>query len=132
MRKCYCCSGLAYKNCCQPYISGRSSAPTAQALMRSRFSAFALKKANYLKKTVKMPAAKNFADLDLQDDDRCWYKLEIISSVAGKLSDDIGEVSFKAYYKLDPATDFDRIKCLSERSLFKKIAGRWYYVDKLG
>ncbi len=128
MKKCYCGSGLAYKNCCQRYISGRSYPPTAEALMRSRFSAFALQKTNYLKKTVKLSAVKMFEDLDLSNDPRQWYKLEVISKSAGGVNDDIGKVGFKAYYKPDPNLYPDRTERLSERSLFKKIAGKWYYI----
>lgn len=32
----------SYKDCCQPYILDHKSAPTAEALMRSRYSALLL------------------------------------------------------------------------------------------
>ena len=38
--KCPCGSGLDYGLCCGQYISGAKDAPTAEALMRSRYTAY--------------------------------------------------------------------------------------------
>ena len=127
MKPCNCCSGISFKNCCQPYISGRAKPRTALSLMRSRFTAFAYKKNSYIKKTVKPPAADNFKDLDLNLDDKIWVKLRIIDTLGGGISDDYGEVEFKAYYKLDNKSS--KIFCLHERSVFKKTSGNLYYTD---
>jgi len=127
MKLCNCSSGISFKNCCQPYISGRSKPRTALALMRSRFTAFANKKTVYIKKTVKPPAADMFIDLDLSLDDKIWVKLKIIDTLDGGISDNYGEVEFKAYYKL--GDNSSEIFCMHERSVFKKISGSWYYID---
>lgn len=52
MTLCPCGSGRAYEECCEPYIEGREAAPTAEALMRSRYTAHALRKFDYLNETV--------------------------------------------------------------------------------
>ncbi|MEG2139978.1 MAG: YchJ family metal-binding protein, partial [Bilophila sp.] len=52
MTQCPCCSGRTYEDCCAPYVEGRESAPTAEALMRSRYTAHALGKYDYLNETV--------------------------------------------------------------------------------
>ena len=102
MKSCYCCSGIAYKNCCQSYISGISKPKTAVALMRSRFTAFALRKDNYIKKTAAPPVSEMFIDLDLSNDSKVWVDLKILDKKLGGVSDDYGEVEFKAGYKLNP------------------------------
>ncbi|MFO0757122.1 MAG: YchJ family metal-binding protein [Byssovorax sp.] len=49
---CPCCSGLRYRDCCQPFHRGDREAPTPEALMRSRYAAFARKEAAYLVRTL--------------------------------------------------------------------------------
>ena len=49
---CPCCSGKSYEECCKPYHTGEKHAPTAEALMRSRFSAFAIPNGEYLMETT--------------------------------------------------------------------------------
>jgi SEC-C motif domain protein len=129
MKLCNCCSQISFKNCCQPYISGRAKPRTALALMRSRFTAFARKKTGYIKKTVKPPAADMFIDIDLSLDDKIWVKLKIIDTLDGSVSDNYGEVEFKAYYKINE--NLPEILYLQERSVFKKISNNWYYTNKL-
>ena len=40
----------SYAECCQPYIEGRAQAPSPEALMRARYSAFAVGAIDYLAK----------------------------------------------------------------------------------
>ena len=47
--------GMPYEACCGRFISAVSSAPTAEALMRSRYSAYVLGRIDYLKATT-LPA----------------------------------------------------------------------------
>jgi SEC-C motif domain protein len=49
---CPCTSGLPYRACCGPYHRGEAEPPSPEALLRSRFSAFALRDARYLWKTL--------------------------------------------------------------------------------
>ena len=48
---CPCGSALEYSSCCQPYLAGAQLAPDPSQLMRSRYSAFVMKDADYLIKT---------------------------------------------------------------------------------
>lgn len=52
MASCPCGSGSDYVACCAPYHAGEAEAPSPEALMRSRYSAFALGKAEYLWATL--------------------------------------------------------------------------------
>ncbi|WP_342376471.1 YchJ family metal-binding protein [Myxococcus stipitatus] len=49
---CPCCSGLRYRECCAPFHRGDAEAPDAERLMRSRYSAFAMREAAYLWRTL--------------------------------------------------------------------------------
>lgn len=117
---CPCGSGLQYQNCCQTYHLKIKQAPTAEALMRSRYSAFVVADGDYLFETThvsKRNGNSNAAYLKSAGDVK-WIKLEIISS-------GFDVVEFKAYYlnrKL-------QAEVLHEKSSFKLEDGKWYYVD---
>lgn len=117
---CYCGSGLEFANCCKRYISGESNAPSAEALMRSRYSAYAVHDANYLWETTAPKARKNHSKSALLQWAKAnhWVKLEIINAPENK-------VEFKAYYldnKLQAHVHHEKSTFINER-------GRWYYLD---
>ena len=118
---CPCCSEKSYEQCCRPYHVGEKNAPTAEALMRSRFSAFAFPNGEYLMETT-LPEKRKFHNTDdLQEwgEINTWTKLEMVQKPAQD------QVEFKAYY-----TDEDGQPQLHhELSLFRKLNGRWYYVS---
>lgn len=118
---CPCCSGKSYEECCRPYHLGEKHAPTAEALMRSRFSAFAIPNGGYLMETTFPEKRKFHNKIDLQEwgEINEWTKLEIVKTPA------FNQVEFKAYY-----TDEDgEFQVHHEHSLFKKLNERWYYVS---
>jgi SEC-C motif domain protein len=49
---CPCCSGLTYQNCCKPFHNGGLTAPTPEALMRSRYTAYCRGLVDYIIKTT--------------------------------------------------------------------------------
>jgi SEC-C motif domain protein len=49
---CPCHSGVPYGDCCQPFHKGEREAPTPEALMRSRYSAYATGQVDYLMRTL--------------------------------------------------------------------------------
>ena len=117
---CPCCSGNLYENCCKPFHSGEQQAPTAEALMRSRFSAFAIPNGEYLMETT-LPAKRKFHNKkDLQEwgEINEWTKLEILKST-------LNQVEFKAYYN----DENGKPQIHHEHSLFENANGRWYYVS---
>ena len=63
-RPCPCTSKLTYDRCCEPFHSGKKAPESAALLMRSRFSAYALGKVDYLMKTTE---ATERAKLDRDD-----------------------------------------------------------------
>ncbi len=119
---CPCGSGLEYSDCCGVYHNGSRYAPTAEALMRSRYSAFVLKLEAYVLATwdsTKRPKGVEFASDPTQ-----WQRLEIIECKKGLANDTKGIVEFKAYYQMH---EDDYV--LHEISRFVKRENRWFYLD---
>lgn len=117
-RRCPCGTGLTYGECCGKYHTG-TNAPTAEALMRSRFSAFVTGDEEYLLRTwdpVTRPEA-----LDLADSPIRFYRLDILDTQGGGLMDSSGVVEFEAFYK-GSAVGSQR-----ERSSFRRFDGTWVY-----
>ncbi|MGO2131767.1 MAG: YchJ family protein [Halomonas sp.] len=114
---CPCQSGLSLDACCGRYHDGEL-APTPEALMRSRFSAFALGVNDYL--LVTWHPDQRPASL-LDDDSTEWVRLEIISS---QETGDTGTVHFRATFR-----EKGRWRILQEESRFIRTQGRWLYVD---
>nr|WP_067298744.1 YchJ family protein [Marinobacterium profundum] len=124
---CPCQSGRLYRDCCEPAISGKKPASTAEKLMRSRYSAFALGLASYLIDTLaperRQPGERGL--LKRQFRSTRWTGLRIINVQAGGEQDSTGTVEFEALYI--SAQEPGR---LHERSRFRRDGkGRWYYVD---
>lgn len=102
MSVCPCGSGRDFSQCCQLYIDGVQAAPTAEALMRSRYSAYTLVDLDYLEKThdistrgvFKKDETKTWAE-EVQ-----WLNLEIVETHKGRFGDQDGTVEFIASYLL--------------------------------
>jgi SEC-C motif-containing protein len=120
---CPCLSGETYGACCAPLHRGDRTAATAEALMRSRYSAFAVGDAAYLRNTWH-PTTRP-ASLEL-DGGQQWRRLDILATRAGGPFDDAGEVEFAAHHR--DATNGER-GVLHEVSRFVRERGRWLYLD---
>lgn len=113
------CGGGAYADCCQPYHQGQP-APTALALMRSRYSAYALKLQAYLLATWHPTTRPD--GLDLQEDSSRWIGLQILAQRESTPA--TATVEFVARYKIH-----GRAYRLHEISRFAREREYWYYVD---
>jgi SEC-C motif-containing protein len=120
MIKCYCGSEQLFEGCCSPYIKGVIKPPTAEALMRSRYSAFATHKADYLVATTHFSTRKHHkrADILAWSKSNQWIKLVVLNAT-------VNTVTFKAYY-LDHEL---KGQIHHEHSIFKMEDGSWFYVD---
>ena len=126
MKPCPCGSNKRYMECCGAFIQGNQHAPTPEALMRSRYSAFVENKLNYIKKTMREPALSLFKK-SRNNDEIQWIGLEVIAAPAPTLNPNnlnVGFVEFKAHYQKEGVSH-----CIHENSEFHHIDGRWYYVD---
>ena len=120
MTRCPCLSGLQYAECCEPIHAG-SPSPTAERLMRSRYSAYALGLPDYLVASWHPSTRPENLELDARLN---WYRLDIVSRTRGAMLDTIGTVEFDAHYRLDGERGHQH-----ENSRFVKESGHWYYVD---
>ncbi|MCC8453036.1 YchJ family protein [Streptomyces rochei] len=116
-RTCPCGLPEPYDSCCGRFHAGASSAWTAEALMRSRYSAFVQGDAGYLLRTWH-PRTRP-ARLELDPGMR-WTGLEILDTAQGTAFHTTGTVTFRASY---------RGGSLHERSRFERVDGAWVYVD---
>ncbi|OMH37218.1 hypothetical protein BGP79_14810 [Tersicoccus sp. Bi-70] len=98
-----------------------ATAPTAEALMRSRYSAYALGLDDYLRRSWH-PSTRPLA-IEL-DDGTAWRRLQIVDRDRGAAGDDVGVVEYRAAYRSPHGA-----AVLHERSRFRRENGHWFYVD---
>ncbi|BDU73071.1 YchJ family protein [Mesoterricola silvestris] len=125
-RLCPCESKRTYDRCCEPYILGKALPESAEQLMRSRFSAYAMARADYLVATT---SEEERAKLDPEELRRYCrsvkcISLRILSTELGGKDDATGIVEFHAKLLINGKRMLHR-----ERSRFVREAGRWAYVD---
>ena len=116
---CPCGSGKTYAQCCQPYVSGAKNAPDAEALMRSRYSAYVYGEEAYLRQTWDERTCP--ADRIAHDEPTRWLGLEVRRH---QRDGEHATVEFVARYKIG-----GRAHRLHEISRFVLYDGRWLYVD---
>ena len=119
--RCPCLSGETYGSCCAPFHGAEASAPTAERLMRSRYSAYVAGLSNYLLET--WDARTRPASLELDPGIR-WLGLEIVRTQRGGMLDDAGIVEFIARFRTA-----DGASRQHETSTFRRVRKRWVYVD---
>lgn len=125
-RPCPCTSKKPYDRCCGPFHAGTAAPETAELLMRSRFSAYALGKVDYLIAT--RPEAKRAEE---NRDELIQYcksvqcvGLKIVSKEKGGPADETGVVTFHASLQAQ-----GRRSLHIETSAFARENGKWVYVD---
>ncbi len=121
MNVCPCGSAEEYAACCGRYVDGAALAPTAEALMRSRYSAYTLGRVEYLNRTWHPRTRPPQLSLD---DGVQWLGLSIVATERGQVGDAKGMVEFIARFR---AAEGDQ--ALQERSRFVCESGAWLYVD---
>jgi SEC-C motif-containing protein len=115
---CCCGSGLSVDVCCARWHAGEA-APTAEALMRSRYAAFVACNENYLLTTWQ----SNTRPISIAfDSKQKWLGLKIVRAI--NTGADKAEVEFVARYRIGGGS----AARLHELSHFKKERDRWYYV----
>nr|WP_112225996.1 YchJ family metal-binding protein [Lentzea atacamensis] len=116
---CPCGTGQSYVDCCGALHAGARTAATAEQLMRSRYSAFAVSDEDYLLRTWAAKHRPASAGIDATDR---WLKLEILATENGGLLQNEGVVEFRAHYVGG---------VVHERSRFIRENGQWVYAEAL-
>ncbi|MET9800525.1 YchJ family protein [Streptomyces sp. NPDC006368] len=118
---CPCGLDAVYAACCGRFHAGRALAPTAELLMRSRYSAFVVRDEPYLLRTWAARTRPRSVDFD---PGTRWTGLEVRETTDGTLFHTTGTVTFVAR-----CTHGGEPGALHERSRFEKEDGAWVYVD---
>lgn len=121
---CPCGLPAAYADCCGALHSGRAAAVTAEQLMRSRYSAFAVGDAGYLLRSWHSSTRPEGLSLDR---DVRWTGLEILGGTGGSAFHTEGTVEFRAHYRSGRASGTQH-----EDSSFVREGGAWVYVGEAG
>jgi SEC-C motif-containing protein len=123
--RCPCGTGLPLAECCgrlhDGIPTGAATAGTAEQLMRSRYSAFAVGDGDYLLATWHPDTRPPSLDLDGAVR---WTGLEVLATSGGSLLAGEGTVEFRAHYVRE-----GRAGAQHEISRFVRDGGRWRYLD---
>ncbi|QUX24924.1 MULTISPECIES: YchJ family protein [Nocardiopsis] len=117
------CGGGEYGSCCGPAHRGDRAAATAEALMRSRYSAFAVGDRAYLERTWHPETRPARVEAGPGTE---WTGLEILETNGGTPFHTDGTVRFRARYR-----EGGRAGEMVEHSRFTRLDGAWVYVDAL-
>jgi SEC-C motif-containing protein len=125
--ECPCGTGLPLTDCCGPIVAGERPAPTAEALMRSRYTAYVQQNISYIAESHDPEKRDDFDESATGDWARraTWLGLEIVSTEAGGEGDERGQVEFVARFRDDRGLEHKH----HERSQFVRRNGRWYFQD---
>ena len=119
VQPCPCGSGERDARCCLPILRGEP-APTAEALMRSRYTAYVRHDERHLLASWHPSTRPDAVEMGAER----WLGLDVVDVVAGGPEDDEGVVAFEA--RVD---ELGQVATIRERSRFTRHRGRWVYVD---
>lgn len=122
-RGCPCGLPASYDRCCGRFLAGQAP-PTAELLMRSRYTAYARQDGAYL--LASWHSSTRPATLPFDDSLR-WTALQVVATSGGGLLDTVGTVHFRARHVRRGA-----VGVLEEHSCFGREDGRWTYVGPVG
>jgi|UPI0004911298 SEC-C motif-containing protein len=124
----HCCCGRAqpYDACCGRFLDAGAYPRDPETLMRSRFTAYRLKRLGYLIKTWHSQTCPALTAEHLEGTD--WQQLDVIRSKAGLKK---GWVEFIAHYAEEQRQGQSNPEQLREISEFRKVKGRWVYYTEL-
>jgi SEC-C motif domain protein len=120
-RGCPCGSNKEYAECCEPLHKGEP-APNAEALMRSRYTAFFLGLTDYIERSWHSSTRPKQVEPPNDAEKPQWIGLQVKRHDV--IDDDRGVVEFIARYKLN-----DRAYAIHEISRFVRENGHWFYLD---
>lgn len=121
MTSCPCGSDQNYDDCCGAIIGG-APAPTAEMLMRSRYTAFALGNVGYLAETLSSESRADFDEIEAENtaSNSKWQGLEIRGINGGGENDENGTVEFVASFRIE-----GQQRIHHELATFEREEGRW-------
>lgn len=126
MELCPCGSEIDYTECCGPVISGTIKAPSAERLMRARYSAYAKTEVKFILTSTANEKREECDEKAIRSwsEHSTWHKLEILGTEKGCQNDTEGVVEFIAHFSENGVR-----KTYHEKGIFKKVNDDWRYVD---
>lgn len=126
MSKCPCGSGNDYKVCCEPIIKGLVKAPTAEKLMRARYSGYTKHEVDFIINSHHPKSRKDISRESIEEwsNNSEWAGIEILDVQKGSEADTSGLVEFKVHYTENRIKQYHH-----ELSQFEKIDGEWFFKD---
>lgn len=126
METCPCGSEKDYRECCGPLIVGEQTADTAEALLRSRYTAYAKQAVDYIVDTThpEKREADSRKTVEKWAKNTQWRRLQVLEVTAGGPDDIEGSVEFVADYM-----EKGKKRKHHEIAQFKKGNGQWYFFD---
>ncbi len=132
---CPCNSKNNFNECCRPIIEQKIVADSPEKLMRSRYSAYFIKNAEYIYNTYAKSSREKQSVAEIAEwANQCkWLRLEILATssitnisnvVDVKNAKDLPTVEFSAYYLFE-----SKLCQLTEKSRFIKKDNHWFYLD---
>jgi len=124
--KCPCNSGKAYGECCGPILDDGAKAPTAEALMRARYTAYVTEHIKFLYDSAGKTVREQFNERESLAWSRAakWHGLEVLRTERGGVGDSDGVVEFRATY-----TANGEFCNHHEVATFVKDGGEWKFED---
>jgi SEC-C motif-containing protein len=123
---CPCGSTKKFSLCCEPVVTKKAPATTAEALMRARYTSYATGSIDFIEQTH---APESRADFDRKASEKWakeskWHGLEIVATKDGGPTDTTGIVNFVAHFETGGSRYEHR-----EIATFRKEKQLWYFVN---
>lgn len=122
---CPCGSVITYEKCCGAIHLGKKKAISAEALIRSRYTAFTMADGDYLMKSHHSNTRPTSQKKEIVNWAKSvsWVKLDVLYTTMGMPNDLEGTVEFKAYFM-----ENGKMEVIHENSLFKRENDKWVYL----
>lgn len=126
MESCPCGSTKPFSECCEPFLTGSRQAPTAEALLRSRYTAYTRSAVDYILQTTHPSQRRREDEKTVRRwaRDAEWHALTVIDCQAGGPADRQGFVEFIAAY-----TEKGEKKEHHEIAEFRRENDAWFFYD---
>ncbi len=126
MNSCPCASGRDYSVCCEPIITGRQRAETAEQLMRARYSAHVKVEIDFLYDSTHPDHREGYDHKGTRvwAENSQWHGLEILETAQGGPEDQQGEVEFTVRFR-----DKEGLRTHHERGQFERKQGCWLFTE---
>ena len=127
MSNCPCGSGLSLDSCCGPILAGEP-APTAEALMRSRYAAYVVHNYDHLERSLSAEQRKDYSAEEAKRwaESSQWLGLTVLRTEKGGPDDEHGLVEVSARFHTE-GKDHEHV----ETAIFGREEGNWVYVGQL-